>query len=297
MTNVTRGWSDAPRRRWTAVLAGAVTLAGALLVGGAAPASAEVPGHQMVEVRGAYTSGPSQTVTAECPPGKELIGVGASVSGNGVVIRSITPDLVDEEVVVSASETPTGAPFDWRATAEAVCASAGTIPDRYLVEETDTVSANETYAGAIADCDAGDRTLGLGFRSSAPAGRVMPASMLPTEDSAQAVLHEDVAGLASAWNATTVALCGGGVSAFIDWHQSPSPTSTSDTMTCDSGTTVVGGGGLVVHPTSSTGYFAISSVNPGRAAGFDLVTTNGREMTPTASVPEVYAYAICADLV
>jgi hypothetical protein len=297
MTNTTQGWSRAPRRRVVAALVGAAALAGTL-VASAGPASAEIPGHVIVDERSASTNGPSATITAECPVGTELIGVGGSVSAaSGVVIRSITPDLGDEEVVVAAHETPAGSPTSWRVSAKAVCSSPGAIPDRYLVEETGTASGGDTYEGAIADCDAGDRTLGLGFRSTAPAGRVMPMTLLPTEDSAQAVLHEDRAGLTTSWDATTVAICGGGVSAFVDWNQSPSPTSTSDTTTCDAGDTIVGGGAVIVHPTGGTGYFAVSNVSPGQYGGQDFVTASLREMAATAAVPEVYAYAICADLI
>jgi hypothetical protein len=289
-------------RRWTAALATA-TLAGMGLVGPATGASADVPGYEVVSHNSSMSSNTTRGTTAECTGDNELIGMGASVfpTETEVLLESIVPDLTNETVEVFARESPTGIGSSWRVQAIAVCADPGEVRGRYLATDVDAVSsAGSESAGALADCDSGDRTLSAGFEFSGAAGRIHLTTLLPTLDSALAVGQEDQAGTNAIWSVETIALCADVSDSDIYWDESTSVPSTSGRThwtECPEGWRVSGSGGFAYDESGASGTQNIYAVRQSAFDGLDYGVVSSHEPWPgTTDQATLYGYVICLDL-
>jgi hypothetical protein len=102
------------------VLLAALALCGA----SATPASAAIPGLQIVKTPSVDNSANAKSVTASCPFGKRVIGAGADLDNGvgNVMIDDLIPNPTS--VKVSAYEDDNGAPTVWRINAYAICATA-----------------------------------------------------------------------------------------------------------------------------------------------------------------------------
>jgi hypothetical protein len=89
-----------------------------------------LPGHQIVTAAGPNNSSPpSQTLSAACPLGKSVLGVGAGVTAPAAVLGQIgltalTPSPGSGTVTVKAAEDQTGLASNWAIVAAAICATA-----------------------------------------------------------------------------------------------------------------------------------------------------------------------------
>jgi hypothetical protein len=289
------------KRRWMAAAAVVAGLAGAMTAIDAVPASADVPDHEIVMETGGSNTNAPRSKTAECPSGKELIGMGARINGgNGnVLLESIVPDLTNESVTVSAHESLAGTTGNWSLRATAVCADAGSVFGRYLVDEEDYDDTDDR-AAAFAECDEGDRALGAGFVLDGAPGRLHLMTLLPTEDGALAAGEEDAAGTTASWSVTSIALCAQLFDSQVHWDSSASATnsSTKNEMTvCPTDSNVASGGASVYDESGSAGNLAIYSLSPESYQGTDYALETSIETPPrTTADSTLYSYVVCLDL-
>jgi hypothetical protein len=287
-------------RRWAAAVAVVAGLTGALTAVPAAPAAADVPDHEIVSHPSTVSSNLTRSTTAECSPDKELVGMGGNVSGGSdVLLESIVPDLGTESVTVSGRETPAGTTSDWSVRAIAVCADEGSVPGRYLADDVESSVPGLPTAAALADCDPGDRALGVGFEFSGAAGRLHLTTLMPTEDSMLAVGQEDAAGTTASWDVTVIGLCAPLSDTQVYWEASAASTTSgpkSALVICPDDFRVTSGGGYVLDESGATGHLTLMSVKPATYLDTDFGSAQIREATPTAADSSLYAYVVCLDL-
>lgn len=291
-------------RRWTAALA-AVTMAGAGMaaVGPATVAAADVPGYEVVTHNSALSSNTPRGTTAECTSDNELIGMGAYVfpTQTEVLLDSIVPDLSDESVYVSATESSRGTTNSWRVQAIAVCADPGQVQGRYLATDLDTVASQGAVTeGAFAECDPGDRTLSGGFEFSSSAGRIHLTTLMPTDDTVLAVGQEDQTGTNTLWSVEAIALCADVFDSEIYWDDTFA-VSTSNGRThwspCPEDFRVTGSGGQAYDESGASGTQNIYAIRPSAFDGLDYAVVSSNEPSPgTTEDSTLYGYVVCIDL-
>ena len=178
-------------RSWFATLVLVVAVAAATLPP-ASPASASIPGWQIVSQRGAIRSGDTNTATASCPSDKVAIGGGYRiVNGGGLVdVKALSVGLIraHEVTVTATAADPTRYPKDWYVFAIAVCADP--IPGLERVWAWSPSSSTSTR-GVSATCPPGKHVVGTGFTILAQSAR-LAALVVPdsTLDSVQASAYE-----------------------------------------------------------------------------------------------------------
>jgi hypothetical protein len=88
----------------------------------ASPASAAVPGLQIVTAQSASNSVSPKSATATCPANKRVIGAGAEINGGlgDVVIDDLRPGPTT--VVATGDEVGSGITGNWQVRAYAICA-------------------------------------------------------------------------------------------------------------------------------------------------------------------------------
>jgi hypothetical protein len=289
-------------RRWVAVVAVVAGLAGTMTVAHAAPAAADVPDHQIVRQTSSSISTSPRSITVFCPVGKDLIGTGGRVIGGGgnVLLESIVPDLDTDGVVVSARENLAGTTSNWSVEAVAVCADDGSVPGMYLVDNDDTSSSGaDQQASTRANCDEGDRALGVGFEFSGAAGRLHLTTLMPTEGSVLAVGHEDAAGTTASWDVTVFGICAplSDSQVHVDSNTSDSSSGSHSTAaSCPADFNVTSGGGTV-YESGSSGHVTLYSFYPSSFGGIDYAMQSSLEPPPgTTANSSLYSYVVCADL-
>ena len=151
----------------TGAVAGLLALAGT--------ASASVPSAQRVDsLPSATNSVPNKTVTATCPAGKQVTGVGGELTGGfgEVSMNRIEPDAALKSVTVRAEEVGGNSGRQWSVQAYAMCAN--TIAGSQRVSVSRFVTGVNSEATARAQCPAGQRLLGAGGAvDQSTAGRVI----------------------------------------------------------------------------------------------------------------------------
>ena len=284
----------ARRRTGLAALAALATVAGGLVLAQANPAGAAIPGHRFETNLSNANLSSSDSSTATCDPGEDLVGSTGQVVNGGadVVLTAIVPDLTTNSVEVRAAEKPGSTTNNWQLRAEAICVDAGAFPELYLAEDVGSDSPGNPAASATAECDEFDTVLAAGFETTAPAGQVNLTTLLPTDDVVLAVAQEKVSGVGSRWDITSTAICAGFVEPYVAVDESIA----NGSAVCLTDHFVTGSGGHVFDPSGDTGHFAITSVNPGVFGGTHLSTMGIAEVSQTASNPSRYAYAVCARL-
>lgn len=286
----------------TGLLGVVVVVAGALVVIDGAPVRADVPDHEIVREYSGVNSNPSRSKTATCPSNKDLIGTGGAVSGgNGnVLLESIVPDLATDSVTVSAHESPAGTTNNWSVRAMAVCADAGSVPGRYLVEADTSDIAGSPSTAAYAECDEGDRALGVGFVLDGPDGRLHLTGVMPTEDTVLAIGEEDAAGTTTSWDVMAIALCAQLFDSQVHWGESASRSYSGtqfETTVCPTDFDVTTGGAVVVDESGAHGDLAIYYISPEEYQGSQYALQSSLETPPrTTATSTLHSYVVCADL-
>lgn len=181
------------------------TLAAAASVALAGPATAAVPGHQLVTVDSAATSG-NKSFSAVCPANKRVIGSAASIfDGAGqVVIDAVVPGPT--MVTAIAYEDDDGFSGSWYIRVTAVCATAPAGLEYVFAD-------NGPVAGPVqaksASCPGAKQALGSGFEVMGGFGEVWVTDADASATSTMAIANEDEDGSPNtgAWNLRTWVIC------------------------------------------------------------------------------------------
>jgi hypothetical protein len=169
---------------------------------------APLPGLQRV-TRTTASNSVAKNVTASCPSGKRLVGLGGETNGGSgqVVIEVMRPDQPLTAAIVSAREDQNGFAGSWTVTAHAICA-----PGPHGLQRVS--AAGQVTAGGpdvVADCPPGKGLLGVGGEASGQSGQVsletyaLPGTGEPTSGVARG--FEDQDGYAPNWTLTAYAIC------------------------------------------------------------------------------------------
>lgn len=181
-----------------------VLLTATCVLGVSSPASAAIPGDELVwSADGAYTSDTSRIAAAGCPTGKRLLGAFAFTSGNtrDVVITALIPTATS--AIAVAREDQDGTADLWKLTVQAVCA----LP----VAGHTVVSASSTSTSAnkqvTATCPTGTRVLAAGWSLGGSDGEVFLNQVAQNVDRVSVTGMEDQDGFADTWRLTAYAVC------------------------------------------------------------------------------------------
>ena len=230
-------------------------------------------------------------MTAPCPGGKSVIGMGGTInSPNGqVVLDAVFADVDLTTASISAFEDGTGNTANWSLTAYAICAASA---------EMITASFSRSDVGVkfvSAACPTGRAPSGVGFDVSGGAGRVGLSALIfdSSAVAAVAITHpfEDFEN----WGLTVQAICTTpfpGQEVVSAASPSDSQATKSATVTCPAGKRVLGAGASVDNG-QSTKPVLLETVRPD--AALTTVTARGREDEDGTDLDwYVTAYAVCA---
>src|SRR5262245_29701582 len=165
-------------RRTAIFAAAAVLAAGAVQLTGVPTASA-LPGLVTVNATSATDSTSSRTVVVRCPAGKNISGVGAAVNGGGgeVVLTGYYPIHGNPDSArATANEDADGYSGNWSLTVYAICVTAD--PSMTIVTGT-SLTDSAGNKGAVANCPAGEETIGMGGAISGGVGQVFLTDVYP----------------------------------------------------------------------------------------------------------------------
>jgi hypothetical protein len=183
----------------------------------ATPASAAVPGLQVVEGSSPFDSSSSKIAFASCPAGKVLLGTTGRTGGffgdpsnQQVVLEGVVP-IGTTGVVGQASEDEDGFTGNWSLTVGAICANP--VAGLQIVTSTG-VSDSVARKQKIAICPSGKQLTGLGGAIvSSATGQVRLESFSAlspfgtTADGANIIAAEDETGLSANWAVDAYAIC------------------------------------------------------------------------------------------
>jgi hypothetical protein len=195
--------------RLAACAATLIGLAAALAVW-ASPAGA-VSGLQRVSNTTVSDSSTSKQVAATCPPGQNVLGGGATITGGRgqVVLQRLQPtQAADGRFVAAAREDGTGYARNWRLTAYALCSDP--LPGYGILPSTSGEASSNSPQSTVSFC-VGQTQVGFGGRVNKGAGQVHLTNL--TRDSNGQIAFtsiaagEDANGFDGAWNATAYAVC------------------------------------------------------------------------------------------
>lgn len=178
--------------------------AGTAIVGLATPASAAVPGHQIVQATSAFDSGNFKSVVATCPAGKRVTGTGFHLLGaqGDIVVDDLIPSA--SSVRVSATEDQDGTTANWKVTALAVCADP--LPGLEIVTATSRFGQS-ALSGASAVCPSNKRVVGTGADLINGAGQISLSNVMLRQDAVHAYGTDDQDGYTGSWAVTAYAVC------------------------------------------------------------------------------------------
>jgi hypothetical protein len=237
-----------------------------------------------------------KSVTATCPAGKQVTGVGGDITGSGGEVR--LDDLIPlgptlQSVFVTGFEDENGTFSNWLLRAYAICATP--LPGLEVVSNsspTDSFSKNVT-----ATCPAGTKLVGAGGELTNGAWQVALDEVLPfpaVPFAVRATGVEDENGYASNWTVTVHAICANpppGLELVTAQSDPDSDFSASVPATCPSGKNLLGTGADIV---AGFGQVVLDDVRPNAALTRNTVTAVEDE-TGLASDWTVIAHAICAN--
>lgn len=173
-------------------------------IGAAAPATAAVPGLQVVSAVTVANSSSPKNVVATCPAGKRVVGTGVYIDGvdGQVVLDDFVPGA--STVMVTAYEDQDGTDANWWLRAFAVCADP--LPGLEIVTATSASNSLPSKATS-ATCSSGRRSLGGGAVITGGTGQVVLDTVLPNSGDTYARAYEDADGTTANWSLTTYAIC------------------------------------------------------------------------------------------
>ena len=234
------------RRRWVVAALGVVAVL-CLVLAGARPAAAAVPGRTVVANTSALDSN-NKGVSVKCPSGLEVMGAGASVSMAGapdVVLDQLIP--TNDSVSVHAYEYNSTNQI-WGLTVWAVCAdrpAGGMVTSWKLQGKGGSSPVNRVVT---ATCPAGTVVYGTGWQIEGARGQVMVDHVIPTKTSVSVSAYEIDGGITSGypgnWTLKAIARCGPDPGGRQIVHANTPATSDNKLglVNCPSGKVPLGGG-------------------------------------------------------
>ncbi|GAA1773817.1 hypothetical protein [Luedemannella helvata] len=264
-----------------------------VVLASAAPAQAAVPGLEIIISQSGASSSSIKSVVATCPAGKRVIGTGWSlgyVATGGVHVAEVRPTATTVEVV--AYEDQDGFAGSWYVAARAVCADP--LPGLEIVSTTTTSTTTAADRVMLAVCPAGKDLLGAAGEVVGGGGQVLLDGVLPGTNFVAVSGHTDGWGSTNIWNLRAHAICADPVAGHQIVADIGSTTSAnkSNTASCPAGTSVLGGGAVVVP---NDGRVSIEAMTPTIYAGSNFVTASGQEDDlGWSAFWRIDTYAICA---
>jgi hypothetical protein len=248
------------------------------------PASAAVPGLEIVTISSPTDSFDSKSVTAMCPFGTVTIGSGATIEGGlgQVTIDDITTAATS--VTATGYEIGAGTGNQWSVQAQAVCANPP--PGHQIVSATSPTNGDNKSVTAL--CPAGTVTIGSGAAISGGSGDVELDDLLPAGESVTAIGSEIFNG--NSWNVKAYAICGNALPGLQIVSASSANTATNKNVTvaCPAGTEVLTAAGEI---TGGAGRVLLDDLFADVAA----ITATGKETGAGTNIPwTVRAIAVCA---
>jgi hypothetical protein len=157
------------------------------------------------------SSSQNKAITAFCPSGRTLVGVGGSVSRTDgtVALNKFFPSATMTSLNVGAAEMGSGTSGSWSVTAEAICAKVGGVTDLRRVTVIKD-SGSGRALGATPICTSGEQVIGGAGDVEGPANVLALFSMLPTDDVLSRFNTTGVEignGTTSSWKVTSYAFC------------------------------------------------------------------------------------------
>lgn len=282
------------RRAVARLVAGALLAAGltaSVQIGLASPASAAVPGLEIMPPATSATNSASfKSASAVCPSGKVVVGTGARINGGGgdVVLDEVIPR--EDRVTVGAYEDEDGTAANWSVTAFAVCANR---PSGYTITSATSTSAVRFETELSATCPAGRRALGGGAEVTGGLGEVSIDDVFPSDTASHSKGFADPTGNPRAWSLRAYAICAfdpGGLQVVFPQNSSVpgSPTSSFEFQQCPAGKRLISTGWDFIN---SLGQVLITGSVPNTNA--TLVTVHEDDDGYNANW-QVTTIAVCA---
>jgi hypothetical protein len=166
-----------------------------------------IAGLELVRATSPSDSASPKSVTASCPTGKNLIGVGAERTGGGgqVGTTGIIPnDSAMTAVFVRQNEDETGFTGNWSVTADAICANASR-----RVTNTSLTNSNAFKLTPTPFCQGGKQIVGVGGDITGGNGQVTIQDFRVSSALTDATLHafEDDTGFGGNWSLRAYGVC------------------------------------------------------------------------------------------
>ena len=228
---------------------GLIVLAGSLAFAGTAAAS--VPGSVRAESAPSPTNSVNvKTVTAVCPPGKQVTGVGGEINGGAgeASMTRLIPNTALTSVTVTAEEVGLNSTRSWNVKAYAMCANP--IPGSQLVSIPRFAGASPSLSHT-ATCPAGKRLLGAGAAiDNSTTGRVLLTGIGFAASNIVETRGQEIPGGDSAnWRLTAHAICAPQLPGQVrgeKFSANDSLTPKTRGIGCPAGTNLLGGSGFTV---------------------------------------------------
>lgn len=260
------------------------------------PASAAVPGLQIVTHSSATNSSDRKSVTAFCPDGTVTIGSGANIQGGRgqVAINAIRP--TDTSVIAIAYEDANGTANQWSVEAQAVCADPPS--GHVIIAATSPVASVEQAVTAF--CPLGTVLIGSGAEIPGGSGDVEIDDLLPdagsgfATGSVTAIAYEINNGTQNNWRVKAYAICADQDPLFdleiVSASSADTSTNKNVTVPCPPGKEVLTAAGQITT-FGQPGMVLLDDL----FADVDSVTATGKETgNGTGFVWRVRAIAVCA---
>ena len=292
---------------WTALVVaalGAVAVPAAAGVPAEAAAAPRVSGIVRIEA-GSFGSQSPQTVTAECPEDKQILGGGGVVYGHPndtlkLTLTRLEPvDSVNgtdrHGFVVTGAETAR-VDTPWSISAYAICADA--VPGHHIEDEPTPMSNSEGKSVA-AVCPSGTRVLGSGARIDNPGDHevgLQVARASASGDIVRAQAHVDASGYDRSWGLTAYAVCAttpeGYQIRYGESDQSESETTKPARVSCGSGRRLIAAGAAITN--TAPGHVSLQRSVPYSTPTYNSVSAMAVENTPyNDNWDFIVAQAIC----
>lgn len=276
------------------------------IAGAAAPASAALPGLELIEVSGGMGFHDRDEVWDRCPEGKLAVGGGFNLVGSGgeVGVESFWPGWpggVYDQLSVMAGETDPHA-GSWELFLGTLCAAP--LPGFEVVRAASEVDSTE-IKGMVATCPKGKQLISTGFSVLNGNGEIIIEDVIPdggpktAPTSVYVRAYEEGAFLSEEdypekWRVTAYAVCANPLKGLVrlsgstSWSNADSQTVT---VPCPAGKAVVGNG-FEMH--GSIGRVVVTGVIPWRG-GPDKLDVRAAKEDPFDTGWYLDGYAICAD--
>jgi hypothetical protein len=180
-----------------------------------------LPGLAVAANTSASDSAPGKSVTATCPAGKKVVGLGGNVTDGyrvepggpaglfvvgEVLMNGLFPNAALTSVRVNAFEDEDGFTGNWSLTAYAICASP---PPGLTLVSNSTVASSSFLKIVTANCPSGKNLLGTGGGLFGGQGQMVIDDLLPAKSlkSASVTAVEDQTGFFADWIASAYAIC------------------------------------------------------------------------------------------